>query len=171
MTYEEMRPKIHTGHAIVWKGKGIISSLIMKWSPFSHASLVVRLNEYKELKRRVFLVEALAGGLEFRLLSERLKEGGEAYWLPTDMTLKEMSKSREHALLECAKGIKYDYGSIFKNMFGRVSSDARQYFCSEFVWLNWVYAGYVRTDEKILIAPRPGDLPTNIGVEPIRICN
>lgn len=171
MKYKNIRSQMLTGHAIVWKGKGIISSLIMKWSPFSHASLIVRLREYKELKRRVFLVEALADGLEFRLLSERLKEGGEAYWLPTDMTIGQMSKSREHALLECARGIPYDYGSLFKNIFGRVSSNARKYFCSEFVWLNWVYAGYVRTDEKILVAPRPGDLPTNIDVKPIRICN
>lgn len=169
MKYEDIRPRIQTGDAILWKGKGLISSLIMKWSCYSHASLVVRLREYEGLKKRVFLVEALSGGLEFRLLSERVKEAGDAFWLPVNMTVGEALKSREHALVECAKAVPYDYGSLFKNIFGRVSNDAQKYFCSEFVWLNWIQAGRIPSKKMRLHAPRPGDLPGLIEGIPVKI--
>ena len=163
MKYEDMRPKIQTGDAILWKGEGLISKLIMLWTPYSHASLVVRLREYEGLKKRVFLVEALNDGLELRLLSERLKEAGKAYWLSVGMTTAEVLKSREHALVECARAVPYDYQSLFKNIFGRVSNDARQYFCSEFVWINWIQSGRIPPEKMKLAAPRPGDLPGLIG--------
>lgn len=169
MKYKDMRPRIQTGDAILWKGKGIISKLIMRWTSYSHASLVVRLREYEGLKKRVFLVEALNDGLELRLLSERMKEAGEAFWLPVGMIVEEVLKSREHAMTECAKAVPYDYESLFKNIFGRVSNDAQKYFCSEFVWLNWIQSGRIPLDKIKLSAPRPGDLPGLIDGIPIRI--
>jgi hypothetical protein len=169
MKYKEARPRILTGDVILWKGKGIISSLIMKWSEYSHASLVVRLKEYEELKNRVFLVEALSSGLQFRLLSEKLGKGSEAFWMSINMPLEQLEKSREHALIECAKGIPYDYSSIFKNIFGKVNNNAKEYFCSEFVWMNWISAEYISTKQSKLKAPRPGDLPVYVDVKPVPI--
>lgn len=171
MKYKEARPRILTGDVILWKGKGIISSLIMKWSEYSHASLVVRLREYEELENRVFLVEALGSGLQFRLLSEKLGKGNEAFWMSINMLPEQLEKSREHALMECAKGIPYDYGSIFKNIFGKVNNNAKEYFCSEFVWMNWLNAGYVLPEKQGFQAPRPGDLPAYVDIKPIFIEN
>ena len=127
----------------------------------------MRLREYKKLKDRVFLVEAIHGGLEFRLLSQRLECGDRAFWLPVNMNENQVRRSREHALIECSKGVPYDYGSLFRNAFGRVNADARKYFCSEYIWLNWVYANMA--DNEGLIAPRPADLPGLVKSDPLEI--
>lgn len=158
--YVDLRPRIHTGDAILWKGHGLISKMILKFTPFSHASLVVRMKEYAALLDRVFLVEALSEGLRFTLLSERLENyKGEAYWMSVGLSLEQIEKSRAHALVECGKCVKYDYHSLLKNAVGKVSSDATSYFCSEFVWINWVEAGVVAPlIAKVNKAPRPGDL-------------
>ena len=77
-----------------------------------------------------------------------------------NMTNEQMEKSRTHALIECGKNIKYDFGSLFKNIIGRVSSNAEKYFCSEFVWINWKESGLLPYEvDQIIKAPRPGDLP------------
>lgn len=155
MKYLDARPLIQTGDAILWKGHGVVSKMIMWWTEFSHASLVVRLDKYEEFENRVFLVEAMSGGLEFRLLSERLKQDAEAYWLLTSMTKKQRNLSRKHALIECAKGKKYDFGSIVKNIVCEVNADARDYFCSEFVQFNWTDTRYIKPMKK---AVRPDGL-------------
>ena len=59
--------------------------------------------------------------------------------------------------------------SLFRNIFGKVNNDARKYFCSEFVWLNWVAAGYMAVGKDVIKAPRPGDFPAMIGIDPIII--
>ncbi len=157
MKYKTARPHIVTGDAILWKGNGIISRLIRLWTPYSHASLVVRLRVSEKLQERVFLVEALSTGLELRLLSKRLENyRGEAFWFHIDTTAEQKLSILEFALTKCASGIRYDFGSIIKNMLGRVSLDAHQYFCSEFVFHAWKQASLV--SPHIAVAPRPGDL-------------
>lgn len=159
-----IRPKILTGDVILWKGSGIISKMIMHWTPYSHGSLCVVLDKYERFANRIFLVEALSTGLEFRLLSERLKSepNSEAYWLSASMDEAQQGRAREFALTECAKAVRYDYGSIFRNIFARVSSDANSYFCSEFIFFAWAKAmlpGVSVSDP----VPRPGDLAGLIG--------
>ncbi len=158
MKYSVARPHITTGDAILWKGNSIISRLIRFWTPYSHASLVIRLKISEGLQERVFLVEALSTGLELRLLSKRLANyNGEAYWFHINTTEKQRLSILEFALTKCASGIKYDFGSLVKNMLGRVSMDAHRYFCSEFVFHTWKQANLVTPF--LTVAPRPGDLP------------
>jgi hypothetical protein len=47
-------------------------------------------------------------------------------------------------------GVPYDYKSLFKNAFGRVSADARALFCSEYCFLCYGKTGK---------APTPGEMP------------
>ena len=169
--YYALRDQIKTGDAILWNGAGLISSAIRRWSKFSHVSLVVRMPDYDRLKERVFMVEALNHGLEFTLLSNQLEGySGQAHWMSVGMTTEQQSLSRAHALLECASTTGYDYKSLFRNVLGRVSMDARHYFCSEFVWFNYIYAGRVEATKK---APRPGDLvdwvSDPLACEPVQI--
>ena len=154
---DEIRHKIKSGHIILWKGEGLISRIIRLFSEYSHASLVVRLDRYKGLKDRVFLIEALATGLEPRLLSKRLKHyKGEAFILvPDDITDEVAEKITVLALEKCAEHVKYDFKSLVKNIFGRVSLSARQFFCSEWVWWVRVKLGLSKNS----VAPRPADLP------------
>ena len=155
---DEIRHKIRSGDIILWKGNGFISRLIRLFTPYSHASLVVKLDRYKGLRDRVFLIEALATGLEPRLLSKRLKNyDGEAYLLqPLDLNPEISEKITILALEKCAEHITYDFKSLIKNILGRVSLSARQFFCSEWVWWVRVQVGLADGTTK---APRPGDLP------------
>lgn len=159
IAYRSVRPHVVTGDAILWKGRSLVARMIRLWTPFNHASLVVRLQRYDTLEQRVFLVEALASGLELRLLSKRLENyDGEAFWFHVEMTEEQRSQILDFALTTCASGIPYDYESLFKNILGRVSADATKYFCSEFVFDAWVHAG-VTYYPPSGSAPRPGDIP------------
>jgi hypothetical protein len=153
--YFAIRPFINSGDCILWKGRGLISRLIRLWSEYSHASLVLKLEEFEGLKNRRFLLEALPSGIELRLLSERLKDyKGEAYWMQLDLTSRDEKRKNivEWALKQVGK--KYDFGSLLKNAISRVNADGRKYFCSEFVYMAYKYVGLVGEEK----APRPGDI-------------
>ena len=160
MRYDELRPMMRTGDAILWEGSGLLSWLIRRWSKYSHASLIVRMERYGDLRDTVFLVEALATGLELRRLSQRLEGyAGKAFWFqPSDLTTWQRDMIRSEALKACGAGIGYDYKSLFRNILGHVSMNARSYFCSEFVWDMWVRVKALFTYGQENRAPRPGDI-------------
>lgn len=59
-------------------------------------------------------------------------------------------------------GVSYDYGSLFKNILGRVSSDAKKFFCSEYYYMCLGQTG---------MAPTPVDLgKMDCFNEGIKIC-
>ena len=122
----------------------------------NHASLVLRLKHYEELKDRRFLLEALEMGITLRLLSRRLSDySGEVYWyalLPEFEDKRPLI--RNYSLIKV--GTPYDYGSLFKQMVARVPSDPKRFFCSEYCYMAYKAAGLPVISEK---APRPGDLP------------
>lgn len=158
MIYQALRQDIKSGDCILWQGNGLLSRLIMLYGGYSHASLVVRLDEYDGLKDRIFLVEALPSGLELRLASKRIEEynGCAFHFRPDGITDKQRETAACIALDACAKGIKYDFGSLIRNALARVNINVRTFFCSEFVWWVWEGIGLV---ERRKTAPRPGDLP------------
>jgi hypothetical protein len=58
-------------------------------------------------------------------------------------------------------GIPYDYQSIFHQLFGKVSADARRLFCSEYCYLAYGFTGK---------APAPADMPAlGIFEQPIKL--
>jgi len=155
--YYKQRPNIVSGDAILWSGRGVVSELIRFFSngKFSHVSLVLRLHVNDEkVRHRVFLLEAMEGGIDLNTLSGRLRHyGGEAWHFPLKCTADQRRKIASWALLNCDK--KYDYGSLFKNILGRVSIDAKRFFCSEYYIAACVYAGILNTTT----AFRPADFP------------
>ena len=157
--YSEIRDSIKTGDKILWKGTGRISRLIRWFSKdFSHASFVVRLDQYQGLRGRVFLVNAtLKSGVTFQLLSERLvEEHGQAYlFQPSGITERQRETCHTLAILAAAEGYEYDSWGVLKNIFGRVFVDAEKFFCTEVGWWLWKEGGFVSGE----IAPRPGDIP------------
>ena len=72
--YKKYQSQLKTGDHIGWSGTGIISKLIQFFSKgeLNHSSLAIRMN-YQGLHDRRFVLEALASGIEFHLLSEKLK--------------------------------------------------------------------------------------------------
>lgn len=168
--YTQVRERIRTGDAVLWRSRGFLPSLIRIWSDYTHASLVVRLDEYAGLHHRVFLIEALNRGLTLTLLSKRLAETAGGAWLfqPEGLDDDQIAKLRVSALVNAARQVRYDFKGLVANMLGRVSMDARRYFCSEHVWHEWDLAGVLMPD--VLTdtgfrqhergkAPRPGDIP------------
>ena len=158
--YEVMRPSLRTGDIVLWKGNGLLSRAIRIWSKYSHASLVVRFDPSADgaiLGEQVFLIEALEGGLEFRRMSSRIRGyDGDVHVLQPFMPDHSRLAVFNFAFSRLADGVGYDYGGLIANIFGRVSSDARRYFCSEFAYAALAQCGVVEKREK---APRPGDLP------------
>jgi len=80
---------------------------------------------------RRYLLEAWEGEFNMRLLSNRLKPyPGKAFWHRLNPELDLYRKTIEYNSLSLL-GTKYDYDSLFSNILGRVSTDAKKLFCSE----------------------------------------
>ena len=165
-TYGEIREQICNGDIILWKGTSLISRIIMWFTEFSHASLVVRL-DIGNLKDRIFIVEALPEGLSLRLLSNKIKNysGNVFIYKLSNYTMGpcrsfQRTRLRDNAIMDMAKGISYDYKGLFENVFGRVHRDAKQFFCSEFVEYELEkVAATLKPGADNTGAARPGDLP------------
>jgi hypothetical protein len=168
--YSHLRDRIRTGDCVLWRTRGLVPSMIRLWSEYTHASLVVRLDEYEGLRHRVFLVEALRRGLTLTLLSHRLSgtRGGAWLFQPDGLGDDQIAWLRASALVNAARQVRYDFKGLLANVLGRVSVDARRYFCSEHVWHEWDQAGLLMPDVLTETgfrqhergkAPRPGDIP------------
>jgi hypothetical protein len=153
--YNAVRHMVDTGDLVEWAGTSFVARAI-RWrtgKAVNHSSLVVRL-PYEGDERR-FIVEAVATGLEFHLLSKVLEQAtGTAHWyrLKPEYERPEIGK---WAFGRLAENSGYDYGDLFRQLFGRVSLDSRRYFCSEFVQHAYVECGVITCPEGF--AMRPGD--------------
>jgi uncharacterized protein YycO len=165
--YEKYRQEMQTGDALLYRSSTWLGWAIRLFSPrYNHAGLVVRLNQYEGAECRVWTLEALEHGVVLNYLSRRLIDTkGEVWWYPLKTSYNaERPRVGEYALTQ--SGQPYDYKSLFKNILGRVSANARELFCSELAFLSWQYAGIVKGSK----APRPGDIPgLGIFLDPIKI--
>ena len=155
--YDSLRPSIKTGDLVEFASTGIIGRIIMGVTGrgASHSSLVVRL-PYKDNLRR-YVIEAVGTGLEFKLLSDVLQNyAGSVIWYGLR---KEYDDRRDAigdwAFCELAQHKKYDFGGLFAQLWGRVSLDARKYFCSEFIDAAYIAEKIIPPDPAG--ARRPGD--------------
>jgi len=150
--YNAVRDQMKTGDLLQWKSNSLIGALI-RWrtkSNVNHSSLVIRLAEYEGLERHRWTTEALEHGTVLNLLSRRLEAfDGECWWYPLQDSWNEYRENVGTWALDKI-GIPYDYGSIVKQIVGKVSADARELFCSEYCYLAYGLTGK---------APNPGEMP------------
>ena len=156
LAYKQIRNQIKTGDMLEWRGRSVVGGLIRFFSKqqVNHTSLCVDLKEYANYQEpHKFILEAEPNGIELNLISRQLEDySGSVWWSP----LKPGFDSKRDLIAQWALekvGIKYDYKSLFKNIFGHVSADAKKFFCSEYYYLALKSAGIV-PDGK---APRPGE--------------
>jgi hypothetical protein len=166
-TYNKIRDTLQTGDLIQWRSDTLLGSAIRYFShgPVNHSGLVVRLDDFKGMSDRVWTLEAM-DGIELHRLSRRLKEFKGDVWI---YPLKD-EYDNLRSLIACwaaeKEGTPYDFGSLFRNVLGKVNADARRLFCSEYAYLAYHAVKIVR----LMKAPTPADMP-GLGIfkEPIMI--
>lgn len=156
--YKAYRAAMDTGDLLLFSGHGPVPWLIKKItkSDVNHAAYVMRIREY--MRDRVMQIGAVGGGFVLSPLSEVLEHyDGTVYWLQLNP---EFRKLRLNIGCEALKlsGTKYDFGSLFKNVLGRVNANAARLFCSEAVQIIGERAGLPVPVYFDGIAARPGDL-------------
>lgn len=156
--YESIRHMMKSGDVINWHSDSALGWLIRKFSKadVNHSSTIVRTDELGS--DRVFITEANPRGIELHALSDRLKDHrGEVYWLQ----LRNEHESARYGARKWAVDhidVGYDYGSLFKQVCGRVSAESKKFFCSEFSFMALRDGGKIQQMQDITIAPRPGDM-------------
>lgn len=158
-SYLAVRDRMKSGDCILWKSKSALGWLIRFWSRgYNHASILLNLSEYKVLKDRRWMLEALEHGTVLTLLSVRLKGfRGEVWWHPVRADYDQYRDAVAAWALDYV-GTAYDYDSLFRQAFAAVSADAGKLFCSEYFYLAWKSA--MNRDFGMRSAPKPGDIPT-----------
>jgi len=167
--YDKRKEIMKTGDCLLWRSPGIVSWLIRRFTSVNHAGLIIRPPNYGPFKDRRFTMEAAGSGVVLRLLSEKLRSfKGEVWLYPLKDEFDEYRSSIGAWSLE-KEGTPYDYKSLFKQIFGRVSADMQSFFCSEFCYMAWEAVGIPMEVQK---APMPGGIP-NLGIfkVPVLIVN
>lgn len=187
-TYDEIRDRIKCGDLFEFGSASLLGRAIRFFTKqeVNHSALGMSIDEYSNYSgNRKFLLEADPDGIVLntcsRSIQECLDNGGVVYWSPL---LPQYDSQRpfiaDWALQQV--GIKYDYGSLFKNAIARVNASVRKLFCSEFVFISLVTGRVLRQyrlDDSGAVttlrgepvkAPRPGEF-RQFGCygEPVRI--
>ena len=165
--YYKLRYHMKTGDLLLYKSCSTIGWLIRRFTKadVNHAGLVVHLVDYGGERR--FTLEALEGGIEFHILSQRFKKfKGEVYWYQ----LKDEFDFQRYDIGTWAfkhTGVGYDYSSLLKQAVCRVSADAERFWCSEYCYMAYRDCGIV---ERLAYPPTPGDMP-ELGIfkDPIQL--
>ncbi len=165
--YRTFRRGMDTGDLIEFRSNSVIGCGI-RWKTgnrVNHTAPVIRLKRYAE--ERVFLLEALEHGIVINLLSRRLENfDGYAEWLGVKQQYIHFRRDIGRAMLSYV-GVPYDYGSIIRQLFARVSADAEKLFCSEFAAIALKDAGLPVSLDPV---PYPGDMVAlGIHRSPLRI--
>ncbi len=160
-SFKDVEHEIQPGDLLLWSSKTLVSWIIRKWtcSDFSHASAALVLDNPEDGKRIVFTTEALSEGVVVSPLERRIKVyGGKCYWVPLkDIPPEEERKFTRRAVLML--GSDYDFKSLFSFLAGKVSMDARKFFCSEYV--RFIWQGTKTFGQE---APTPAELLTYDGL-------
>lgn len=153
--YYARREAMGTGDVVEVRSRTLIGWAIRRFTgrPVNHTALVIRLSQYDA--DRVFVLESLEHGVVLNLLSRRLASlSGNATWLPLLLQFSDARAAIGRAALSYV-GVGYDFSGLFRQLFSRVSADARKLFCSEYAYLSLLSAGLPVMRTK---APWPGEM-------------
>jgi len=151
-----------------YKSNELLGKTIRIWSPdWNHAGLFIPLDSHSGFNCRNWTLEAVKPRVHLTLLSKKLeKYNGEVWWFPLKDKYDPLRQMGERFILDY-EGTDYDFKSLFKNMFGWVSLNAFQLFCSELDFFGYRHMGIV----KGVKAPTPSGLFRKYPIfkEPVKI--
>ncbi|MDA8141077.1 MAG: hypothetical protein M0036_20730 [Desulfobacteraceae bacterium] len=156
--YHIMRPYLEDGDVLEWSSHTALGWIIRRFTgqDVNHTGGVIRMRWYEGTAGdRVFTPEANERGMVLTYLSRELRKyKGRVYLLKLKPEMDNFRPKIVRAQLDMI-GVPYDFGGLLANAFGRVSIDARRYFCSEGIASSFVEAGAIKIQQK---APRPGEI-------------
>ena len=155
--YQIMRPYLEDGDVLEWSADSALGWAIRRFTgqDVNHTGGVIRMRAWEGSPGdRVFTPEATERGMVLTYLSRELRGyKGRVYLLKLKPEMDNFRSKIVRAQLDMI-GVPYDFGGLLANAFGRVSMDARRYFCSEGIASSFASAGAIRMQKK---APRPGE--------------
>lgn len=119
--YDKLRPHLQTGDLLLHKNWWLVE-LFYK---YSHGAGVLLLDEFKETKNRVVLVEMFnkkhaLPELELNAASERIMHK-KAYWLPAFLNKEEQKRFKGKALELQIQDTEYHWGTFLRKAIGHGS--------------------------------------------------
>jgi len=162
MAYIDFRYLIKPGDLISFSDHPSIISRLISWrtnSKHTHSAMVI--GKAEATGDRLLIVESLNCGPTINYLSDRIaKYKGHIWWVPLreEITPEQRQKAANWVWDKLCTQTGYDYHSIWKQLFSKVSIDAAQLFCSEMVQMAWQEAGIIGKQGKLAKALNPGDL-------------
>jgi hypothetical protein len=134
--YYSVRDNMQSADLVFWKGAGPLEEVIEdKSGGLSHVALIVRMDEYKSMTDRVWVMGSLLSGFELRLLSEELANyDGEVFWAKLRLGY-DRDKPVTWALQHDA--VPYDKWGLVKQLWERTLVNDKIFFCSGGVYLSY----------------------------------
>jgi hypothetical protein len=137
--YDTCKELMKTGDCLLFSSYSPIAAGIKMFtnSQWSHAALVIRLSEYEGEERHRFYIEATSPKVKLtRLTGKMLDYTGVIAWLPLPEMYDPFRQQLGYTMLQLLDK-KYDYKSVLKQIFKKVSEDADAFFCSEMCGYVW----------------------------------
>jgi hypothetical protein len=160
--YKEIRPLMKTGDRLEFASYSFVGNMIrlVTRKKVNHTAAILNI-KYPGMEERRMVIEALEHGIEMMILSERLARfDGEVYFTPvTSGSFTALGKPEIKTRTEIGcwllkgLGVPYDYDSLFRNLFGVVSQNARKFFCSEYYQMALASVGLLPGGKAL----RPGE--------------
>ena len=132
--YYRVRNHMQVGDGISFRGTGALSDAISFFThqERTHWGNIGHWEDFEGTQEpRLPLYEAAEGEYNIRALSKKLMYyEGEAYWHPLRPEFNGYRVAMYRKMWDLV-GVKYDYGSLILNIFGRQPTDQAELFCSE----------------------------------------
>ena len=146
MKYSDVRNQIQTGDMLETAGSSFVGKAIRFFTKqeVNHTELILGLDNYISEDMvygtdRKFVLQADSPGIVLNTLSDQFK-GNILYWSKLKSEFEPCRKRMGvYGLFQVGK--KYDYGTLFKNILGKVNADASKFICSEFYFFALVAGG------------------------------
>lgn len=149
--YLQHRPFMRDGDVLEWSSPTVIGKMIRMGTgkDVNHTGAVINMVRYD----RVLTAEAVGRGFKLSRISQAIQHHDHLFWLRLRPEYDHLRTDVAKTLLDLVD-VRYDFGSVFKSAFGRVSSEVGRVFCSEAVEYALVKTGIIKPQG---YAAWPGD--------------